>query len=332
MYSIKKNKKLDFKKEFYILYSSTNINFVLLTQEMEMRNLISILLGITIFYTVPVSGQVKDTLEFWGEDVLVVASKIITLQGDISLPLTTVENKDIKKTRDFSVLDILDREIPGLSVTKKGVIGYGVASGSAGSINIRGIGGKPNTDVLILIDGRPEFMGMMGHPLPDVYLVGNVKKIEVIKGPASTLFGSNAMGGVINIITRKREKPGMSTTFESKYGSFNTFENILLNEGKINNFFYNFSFSKIKTDGERNYSDYKNSSVSLKLGYEFNKNYEVIFSANNTKFKIFDPGVISKPVINHWYDIERNWFNLSLNNKNKNVTGAIRIHANTGNH
>jgi len=277
-------------------------------------------------------AQEADTLEFWGEEIQIVAAKIVAVQGDVSLPIQVITQKDIRDNKDFPVLDLLDRKIPGLSVTRKGVAGYGVASGSAGAISMRGIGGKPNTGVLVLIDGRPEFMGMMGHPLPDVYLSSQIEKIEVIKGPASTLFGSNAMGGVINIITKKRFEEGMSTSFESRYGSYNTMQNVLINEGRKDNFFYTVNFSNIKTDGERTYSEYKNSSLSLKLGYELNKNYEIILSGNHTEFKIYDPGLETNPVIDHWYNIERNWFNLSFNNQNNRLNGEIRVHGNTGYH
>ena len=89
------------------------------------------------------------------------------------------------------------------------------ASGAAGGISIRGIGGSPNTQMLVLIDGHPQFMGLMGHPLPDAYVASDVERVEVVRGPASILYGTNAMGGVINIITRavyKRQEQGRPLT------------------------------------------------------------------------------------------------------------------------
>jgi outer membrane receptor for ferrienterochelin and colicin len=62
----------------------------------------------------------------------------------------------------------------------------------------------------MLIDGHPQFMGIMGHPLPDSYVASDAERVEVIRGPASILYGTNAMGGVINIITKSRQKKVLS--------------------------------------------------------------------------------------------------------------------------
>jgi len=69
-----------------------------------------------------------------------------------------------------------------------------VANGTAGQISIRGIGVNPTTGVLILIDGHPQYMGIMGHPLADSYVASDAERVEVIRGPGSLLYGSNAMG------------------------------------------------------------------------------------------------------------------------------------------
>jgi len=73
---------------------------------------------------------------------------------------------------------------------------------AAGGMSIRGIGGFPTTGVLVLIDGHPQYMGLMGHLLADSYQSMMTERVEVVRGPASVLYGSNAMGGVINIITK----------------------------------------------------------------------------------------------------------------------------------
>jgi hypothetical protein len=78
-------------------------------------------------------------------------------------------------------------------------MGYGVGSAGSGSINIRGQGGRPNTGLLVLINGHPDFMGLFGHPLPDVYGTDDISQVDVLSGPASTVFGSQAMAGVVNI-------------------------------------------------------------------------------------------------------------------------------------
>lgn len=74
----------------------------------------------------------------------------------------------------------------------------------------------------MLIDGHPQFMSIFGHPLSDSYVASDVEKVEVIRGPASILYGSNAMGGVINIITCKQTQDGFNGDARFMYGSYNT--------------------------------------------------------------------------------------------------------------
>ena len=88
-------------------------------------------------------------------------------------------------------------------------MGYGVSDGAAGSMNLRGIGGAAG--MLILIDGHPQYMGLMGHPIADAYQSMLAERVEVLRGPASVLYGSNAMGGVVNIVTRKIQQDGVKT-------------------------------------------------------------------------------------------------------------------------
>lgn len=65
-------------------------------------------------------------------------------------------------------------------------------------------------------------MSIFGHPLSDSYVASDVEKVEVIRGPASILYGSNAMGGVINIITCKQTQDGFNGDARFMYGSYNT--------------------------------------------------------------------------------------------------------------
>ena len=57
-------------------------------------------------------------------------------------------------------------------------------------------------------------MGLMGHPIADAYQAMLTEKVEVLRGPASVLYGSNAMGGVINIVTRKQQDEGVRTNMQ----------------------------------------------------------------------------------------------------------------------
>ena len=83
-------------------------------------------------------------------------------------------------------------------------MGYGLSTGSTGGMNMRGLGSGTG-QIMVLGDGHPQFMGLMGHPLADTYQGLNIESIQVLRGPASVLYGSNAMGGVINLVTNKEK-------------------------------------------------------------------------------------------------------------------------------
>ena len=111
---------------------------------------------------------------------------------------------EIDKSGARTVYDAVDRLVPGAYVTRRGVMGFGLGSGNG--VLLRGIGGSPTTGLLVVVDGRPDFMGLMGHPIPDFYTLSDVEMLSITVGPASVLYGNGAMGGVIEITpTRPRE-------------------------------------------------------------------------------------------------------------------------------
>lgn len=126
----------------------------------------------------------------------------------------------------------MTEQVPGLFTTSRGVMGYGVSNGAAGGISLRGIGGSPTTGLLVLIDGHPQYMGLMGHPIADAYQSMLAEKVEVVRGPASVLYGSNAMGGVINIVTRRQREDGVRTGVRLGYGSYDTWMTEATNQVK----------------------------------------------------------------------------------------------------
>ncbi len=118
------------------------------------------------------------------------------------------------------MLPLLTEQVPGLFTTSRGIMGYGVSTGAAGGMSLRGIGGSPTAGLLVLIDGHPQYMGLMGHPIADAYQSMMAESVEVLRGPASVLYGSNAMGGVINIVTRKQQEEGVKNNMQVGYGSY----------------------------------------------------------------------------------------------------------------
>ena len=166
------------------------------------------------------SLPVNDSIKL--NEIVVTGSMPSVNLKNIPMSITVVSQQQINERMEPSLLPMLTEEVPGLFITQRGVVGYGVSGGSAGGMSIRGVGGAPTTGVLILIDGHPQYMGLMGHPIADSYQSIMTERVEVVRGPASVLYGSNAMGGVINIITKKQKQNGTKGSAQLMYGSFNT--------------------------------------------------------------------------------------------------------------
>ena len=120
----------------------------------------------------------------------------------LTLSIDDISPVEIESKGESSILPVLKENIPGLFYNSQGVAGYGVSSGASGNITMRGFSGSAGR-ILILIDGHPQYAPIYGHPMADTYTSDNIKTVEVIHGAASFLYGSNAMGGAINFITKE---------------------------------------------------------------------------------------------------------------------------------
>ncbi|MFA7358409.1 MAG: TonB-dependent receptor plug domain-containing protein, partial [Bacteroidales bacterium] len=169
-----------------------------------------------ISYLLAENGAVYPDTSLQISPVTIVSNKPANLANVSRIGLETIENR-----YETSVLSLLSEEVPGLFTTQRGLMGYGVAGGAAGTINIRGLGGSPSSQVLMLIDGQPQYMGLMGHPLADTYLASMAEQVTVNRGPASVLYGSNALGGTININTTT-PRQGIHNKAQVMYGSYNS--------------------------------------------------------------------------------------------------------------
>lgn len=293
------------------------------------------ILAAFVTFTLFSQNITKDTIQL--DEVVVTGSKTEVTRNNVPLTISVINKTELENSNESSLLPIISEQVPGLFVTERGTTGFGVSTGAAGQISIRGVGGSPNTQVLMLLDGHPQYMGIMGHPLPDSYVASDVERVEIIRGPASILYGSGAMGGVINIITKKQKVDGYSLNARASYGSFNT-QKYMANCGYRNGKFSIFaSFNHDQTDGHRPNSDFKIDNGYLKASYDITKNITASADFNIAKFYTADPGpsyVNDSSYINtaHWIDIMRGKASLSVENNFKNFDGALKVFHNFGEH
>lgn len=265
------------------------------------------------------------------DEVVVTATKTSVSRNNVGYSVSVVTNENIEQSSESALMPVLSENVPGLFVTERGITGFGVAGGSAGQVSIRGVGGSPSTQVLVLLNGNPQFMGLMGHPLPDSYVASDAQRVEVIRGPASTLYGSNAMGGVINIITKDQKTEGFSLNSRLMTGSYNTIK-YMVNGGfkkdRINIFT---SFNHDQTRGHRDSSDFSINNGYIRAGYDLSKNISINADFSIAGFEASDPGPdYGKAGYN--IDITRGMGALSFNNNYRATSGSVRFFYNYGIH
>jgi outer membrane receptor protein involved in Fe transport len=266
------------------------------------------------------------------DPVVVTATKIEVARSNVAASVSVISIEDLGVGRSGSILSAVNTRVPGLFVQQRGVQGFGVASGSAGQIHIRGLGGTPNTRVLVLLDGRPQFMGLFGHPIPDTYLSSHVERVEVIRGPSSLLYGTNAMGGVMNIITRRSETDGLTAHGSASVGSYNT-QNYTggfgFRDGGID---VRGSYTYNGTGGQRAFSDHYLNSGFLKAGRDLGENFSLTIDGMLTHINTYDPGPQSAPRIDNWLDILRGSGGFVLDNRFGGTQGSAKFLYTFGEH
>lgn len=264
------------------------------------------------------------------DEVVVTGTRNETDIRHLPMTVSVVNRKQIENSYQPSLLPTLVQQVPGLFITGRGVMGYGVSDGAAGSMNLRGIGGAAG--MLILIDGHPQYMGLMGHPIADSYQAMLAERVEVLRGPSSVLYGSNAMGGVVNIVTRKIQQDGVKTGARIGYGSYNTLQSEFSNFVKTGRFSSVVTGSYNRTDGHRDNMEFEQYGGYAKLGYEFNDSWNIYGDANITHFNASNPGKTNEPMFDNDSRITRGMTSFALQNRYENTSGALSFFYNWGRH
>jgi iron complex outermembrane receptor protein len=273
----------------------------------------------------------KDTLTI--DEIVVTGTPVKINRDNVPMSVSVVTSAQINESSESSILPVLSGRVPGLFVTERGITGFGVSNGSAGQITIRGIGGNPTTGVLILIDGHPQFAGIFGHPLPDSYVASDIDHVEVIRGPGSVLYGSNALGGVINLITRQQTAEGLHGRARLMYGSFNTQKYMGSAGYKLNKFSLFVSGNHDQTDGHRPNSAFNINNGYVKLGYNPNDHLKLNMDFSLAAFKASDPGPDTLNARKgETIDIKRGYAACTAENNFRKASGSSKLFYNFGKH
>ncbi|HAB53104.1 MAG TPA: hypothetical protein DCE80_13210 [Ignavibacteriales bacterium] len=218
-------------------------------------------------------------------DVVVSATKTQTSTIELASSITVVDSAEIANRNSANVFELLKNEY-GISFTRQG------GAGTLSNIYIRG-GNSDHT--LVLIDGVEVNLNSDPSNVYDFAFLStdNIQSIEILRGPQSTLYGSNSLAGVINIITKKGAgKPNFSLLAEA--GSYKTYKTSLRINGNVTNFNYSVTLGRSESEGFSAASErygnfekdgYVKDNISARFGYDFAETAEinVFMKYNNSK-------------------------------------------------
>ncbi len=284
------------------------------------------------------SGQTApdSTRVYQLDEVVVTGSNSATGRSLLPYTVTTINNSQLEGTGQPQLLSAISTQVPSLFVSERNIFGFGVSTGGSGGIKIRGVGGSPTNGVLMMVDGQPQFAGIYSHHVADAYESEYVERVEVLRGPGSVLYGSNAMGGVINVITKNANTNGVHTTLSSQYGSYNTWRSSLSNTIRAGKFSSLVSLSYDRTDGTEDNFDFKQGSLYAKAGYDFSSSWKALVDYSLMKFVGNDPiyPTLSDPESTDIYhqNVTRGAVSLAVSNHYERTDGTARVYYSYGNH
>ena len=243
---------------------------------------------ITAAFVLPAHAEeVSDSAKI--KEVVVTGTRSVTDIRHLPMTVTIIDRDQLTEKHESSILPTVMEQVPGLFVTSRAMRGYGVSTGASGNISLRGLSGSSG-QMLVLIDGHPQYNGIYSHPISDSYQTLMAERVEVLRGPASTLYGSSAMGGVINIVTRQMKEDGIKTDIDLSGGSYGTLEAEASNRIKSGRFSSTVSAQYARSDNHRSDMAFEQYSGYAKAAYELSSNWNTYIDANLTHFDSEYPG------------------------------------------
>ena len=299
-----------------------------------MKRIVFLFALFCLYSTIGIAQNNRDTIGIEPvnlSEVVVTGSRVPIPRDVIPVPITVVNRSTIEQSENTALLPVLMQHVPGLYVTSRGMAGYGVSGGAAGGINMRGFAGGSG-QVLILIDGHPQYATIYGHPVADAYIASDAQRIEVSRGASSVLYGASAMGGAINIITRKAVEDGNKLSARLMAGSYGTQRYSVTDTYRSGRFSGVVSGNYERTDGHRLNSNFKMWTGFAKLGYDLSENWKAIGNVNIAKANAQVPGQESRPLLEGTTDVLRGMAGLSIENIYGKTRGAVNFYYNWGDH
>jgi len=286
----------------------------------------------TLLLSVQASAEsLNDSLSL--QEVVVTGTRHAADVRHLPMTVTVIDRKTLTEQHQTSVLPTVMQQVPGLLVTSRSLVGYGVSTGAAGGISLRGLAGGSG-QMLVLIDGHPQYNGVYGHPISDSYQTLMAERVEVLRGPASVLYGGNAMGGVLNIVTRQRPtgQDGVTTHLTVGAGSYGTIQAEASNQVRSGKFSSTVAAQYGRSDNHRPHTGFEQYGGYVKIGYDFSPHWNVYADLDLTHFNASNPGTVSQPKLENDQWITRGAASLVVANRYDRTSGALSVYDNFGRH
>jgi vitamin B12 transporter len=229
------------------------------------------------------------------EQVVVSATRFDIPLDQSPASASVITSEDLEQKQIERVSDAL-REVPGVSV---------VQTGTAGQLTSVFMRGLPSEDMQVLLDGIPINQGLSGAMNFADFTTDDIDRIEVVRGPQSTIYGPRALAGVIQIFTKQGTgTPGAMVATQG--GSYDTFREWGQSDGKIDDFDYSIAGSRLDTDNARPNNNYRNSAGIADVGWSPDDQLRIgslfTYSVSDTgnPNTIFDPRPIDHFLTERW--------------------------------
>lgn len=296
-------------------------------------------MGALLLVSLPTRAEQGDLAVEQGDtvrEIVVTGSNGAASRNSLPYNVTIISGEQLSATGSSQLLSAISGMLPSLFVSQRNMLGFGVSNGGSGAIKIRGVGGSPTNAVLMMVDGQPQYAGIYSHPVADVYQTTYVDHVEVLRGPASALYGSNAMGGVINVITKNTGNDAIKTSLSTQYGSYNTSQSSLLNTIANGKFSSLLSLGYDHTDGVDDGFDFKRFNLYAKLSYDISLSWRARVDYSLMKFIGDDPvyPTLDDPASTDVYhqNILRGAVSVAVDNDYGSRGGSMRLYYSYGNH
>jgi outer membrane cobalamin receptor len=254
------------------------------------------------------------------------------ISKDPSEDTSQIPGERIRESTRTSTFQAVAQDNADVYVPAGGVALHGVANGATGGIRMRGLGGSPNTQVLVVEDGVPDYQGIFGHPIADAYIPTLIDEVLVVKGGDSVLYGTNALAGALVIRSRWLGVDGVEVDADSAAGSYSTLREqgaVLSRSGAWD---VAAGLFALDTKGHR---DGAGGTEAIGVGavrYRMSPSLSLVMRNKTAHLEGNDPGPVTHPTTDHWYDVWRDTASLQLDYRSEGVRLTLTPYLNAGIH